>query len=494
MSTSIDVLIIGAGPTGLGAAKRLNHLKKLSWHLVDHQENAGGLSCTQLTPEGFLYDMGVHVTFSHYKYYDDCLDEALPNEDDWFKHRRYSLIFVKDRWIPYPLQNNICLLSQDDQVKCVDGLIDARLNPVKSCLTFDDWILQKTGIGIADVFMRPYNEKIWTLPPREMQHKWVGERVAEPDCKTIIKNIIYHIAETGWGPTAVFRFSARGGTGQIWKSVAKTLPKENQSYGSGYKVESINAAEKIATLSNGTTIKYKHLISTMPLQLLLKSMNNTDLLPLAESLFYTHTHVVCVGVRGETLERAVNGTWHYFPDSNSPFYRATIYSNFSPYNVPPKEHKLPTLQYASKSIEESPSKEPKEGPYWSMILEIAESSRKTVDTATLLQDCLDGLLIANLLEPKSEIVTLHHKVCKYGYPVPTLNRDEILDKILPKLKEQGIYSRGRFGSWKYEVANQDHSFMLGVEAIDSIIYGSPELTLNYPDLINSRNNSERRLE
>jgi hypothetical protein len=56
-----------------------------------------------------------------------------------------------------------------------------------------------------------------------------------------------------------------------------------------------------------------------------------------------------------------------------------------------------------------------------------------------------------------------------------------------------IWSRGRFGSWRYEVGNQDHSFMLGVEAVDNIVTGAVELTLNYPDFVNSRQNTERRL-
>ncbi len=59
--------------------------------------------------------------------------------------------------------------------------------------------------------------------------------------------------------------------------------------------------------------------------------------------------------------------------------------------------------------------------------------------------------------------------------------------------EKGIYSRGRFGSWRYEVGNQDHSFMLGVEAADNIVNGATELTLNYPDFVNGRKNDERRL-
>lgn len=35
--------------------------------------------------------------------------------------------------------------------------------------------------------------------------------------------------------------------------------------------------------------------------------------------------------------------------------------------------------------------------------------------------------------------------------------------------------------------------MLGVEAVDNIVNGAVELTLNYPDFVNSRQNTERRL-
>ena len=48
------------------------------------------------------------------------------------------------------------------------------------------------------------------------------------------------------------------------------------------------------------------------------------------------------------------------------------------------------------------------------------------------------------------------------------------------------------GCWLL-VANQYHSFMLGVEAADNIVSGGVELTLNYPNVVNGRKNDERRL-
>ena len=61
---------------------------------------------------------------------------------------------------------------------------------------------------------------------------------------------------------------------------------------------------------------------------------------------------------------------------------------------------------------------------------------------------------------------------EHGYPTPSLARDGALEQALPWLRTAGIWSRGRFGSYKYEVGNQDHSLMLGVEAADNVLFGS----------------------
>ena len=69
-----------------------------------------------------------HVIFSHYKYFDDCIDEALPKTDDWYTHQRISYVRYKEQWVPYPFQNNISMCPKDDQVKFIDQNKTSALN------------------------------------------------------------------------------------------------------------------------------------------------------------------------------------------------------------------------------------------------------------------------------------------------------------------------------------------------------------------------------
>ena len=78
-----------------------------------------------------------------------------------------------------------------------------KLEPPKN---FDEWILRVMGEGIADIFMRPYNFKVWAVPTTFMQCRWLGERVATVDCKKVISNVLYKKEEVGWGPNSVFKW------------------------------------------------------------------------------------------------------------------------------------------------------------------------------------------------------------------------------------------------------------------------------------------------
>jgi hypothetical protein len=62
----------------------------------------------------------------------------------------------------------------------------------------------------------------------------------------------------------------------------------------------------------------------------------------------------------------------------------------------------------------------------------------------------------------------------YAYPVPTLKRDQALRTIQPWLMTNDIYSRGRFGAWKYEIGNMDHAVKMGIDVARRVVQGTEE--------------------
>jgi protoporphyrinogen oxidase len=480
---AVDILIIGAGPTGMGAATRLEQLGKHNWLLVDQFHQAGGLSRTDMTPEGFLFDMGGHVIFSHYDYFDELLNAAVGRTDnDWTWHERVSYVWIRDRWVPYPFQNNLFCLPAEDKIRCVEGVIDSALHPVSNKpRTFDEWILATMGLGIADIFMRPYNFKVWGYHPRDMQCSWLGERVATVDLKKVVSNIINDEPDAGWGPNAKFRFPKVGGTGSVWEQVSRLLPPQRRVY--NRRLVEIETKNQIAVFDDGSVCRFKKMITTAPLDITLRWCGREDL---ASHLKYSSTHIIGIGLRGMSPHE--KKCWMYFPEDNCPFYRCTVFSLYSPNNCPSSEICLPTLRMADGTGIEDQSLKP--GPYWSLMFEVSETCEKPVDQNSIIGETIRGAINTKLIDPNNEIVSVFHHRLERGYPTPSLDRDKGVVEGLKFLKDMNIWSRGRFGAWKYEVGNQDHSCMQGVEAVDNIHFGTPELTLQYPNIVNSQVNRD----
>ena len=118
------------------------------------------------------------------------------------------------------------------------------------------------------------------------------------------------------------------------------------------------------------------------------------------------------------------------------------------------------------------------------MLEISDSQYNPISPKELLKQCIDGCLATGLIVKEEDIVSRWQHRVEYGYPIPNHDRDDTLHALLHALEAKKIFSRGRFGAWKYEVGNMDHSYMQGVEVIDKILLGSEEITLWNPDKIN----------
>ncbi len=451
----VDYAIIGAGPTGLGAAHRLAELGQRSFVVLEKNDHPGGLAASFKDAKGYTWDIGGHVTFSHYEYYDRLLDGLLG--EDQLRHQRKAWVRACQTWVPYPFQNNIRHLPREAVWECVRGLLPGN-RPDCPPENFRQWIHSTFGEGIAKVFLWPYNYKVWAIDPKHMSTSWVGERVSIVGLEAVLKNVILELDEVGWGPNNTFAFPAKGGTGEIFRRMAAPL-SDHIRYGCG--AARIDAAEKTLTTTTGETIRYGALLNTAPLDLLvtrqLVSPQEAQV-EAARLLKHNGVHVAGVGAsaRAQHQGKADDRCWMYFPEDDCPFYRVTNFHNYAPANVPGSD----------------PSRA-------ALMCETSFSEHKQEDLASLMDRSVKGLDTVGLLAKNAEVESRFEMTVDYGYPVPCLERDLALRTIQPALEAKGIYSRGRFGGWKYEVSNMDHSVMQGVEWAERMIQKTPEKTYTW---------------
>lgn len=453
---TVDFLIVGAGVCGLGAGIRA-HTSEKTWLMVEKESGPGGLSRT-LEEDGFKIDFGGHVGANHAKFVDDVMQAAVGAYDgeNWLNHKRISHVIMEDekqiRKVPYPFQKNLKFLSEESMKDCIEGLLnrDQRVTPEN----FKEWILYNFGKGISELFMNKYNFKVWAHPLEMMSHDWVSDRVAKIDAYEAVKNVLEDQENSQWGPNNMFNYPLKG-TGEIYNKIAEILPSKNQLYNTS--VDTIDKDRKTATLSDGTLVKYKYMVSTMPLDILMKKV---DMEPDTTKLRHSSTNVILFGFEGKSPNG--DSCWMYFPDDGVPFYRSTVFSNYSPENTP------------------DPTR------YYSLMLEVSESHYKPVDQDSLVDQCLQACKKMGLVSDGSILIKTIKERVEYGYPIPALNTRRYVRETRKELKKSGIYSSGRFGAYMYSISNMDGALMQGVQSVDNALYGATESWIETPEFETGR--------
>jgi UDP-galactopyranose mutase len=311
---------------------------------------------------------------------------------------------------------------------------------------------------MARHFMLPYNWKVWATPPERMACSWIVERVAPVDVDTVARDVALARDQRGsrpaWGPNATFRYPGRGGTGQLFERLAGRIRPHVRL---NCPVVAVDARRRWVEVADGRRFPYDALLSTMPLDELIGALSATGSVPAAvrraaAQLEWTSTHVVGVAVDRPT---DTTRTWVYYPELDVPFHRLTYLSNYSPHLAARPGQTL-------------------------LLTETSASAYKPENPATIVERVVSGLRRVGGLGPAEEPASVWHHTAVRSYPVPTLRRDAALAVIEGWLAALGIASRGRFGAWRYEIGNMDHSCMQGVEWADHVVSGSEETVWTPP--------------
>ncbi|WP_371792942.1 FAD-dependent oxidoreductase [Streptomyces sp. NBC_01471] len=453
--TAAPVVIVGAGPCGLACAHELQRLSHREWVLLESAPTVGGLGSSVVDEAGFTWDLGGHVVFSTMKSFDELL-EGLFAPHELLHHERSSFVRHSGRWVPYPFQQHLDHLPRARAQKCLEGLAAAQAHGrAPAGADFGAWLEATYGTALVEEFFAPYNRKIWATALSEMSASWIAERVAPANGGALRQRLVSPTAPTRrWGPNAQFAFPASGGTGAIWKRLASRLEGDVRT---GQAVLHIDEAAKTLLTSDGSVLSYGSLVATGALDKLVAMTSGAPGQVRQAATVLKHTTVVMVGL-GYESPTTDGRSWLYFPGRETPFYRATNFSRYAPANVPGSDP----------------------GRYSAWMTETSLPAGTLLDGAALVEECDTALRRCGLVPDGAQRVSSHLELIPYAYPVPTTGRDAALGLIQPWLESHEIYSRGRFGTWRYEIGNMDHAVTMGQDIARRLVHGTAERIYTAP--------------
>jgi len=422
------IVIIGAGPMGLSVAWHLKKQNFKDFLILEKNPYVGGLSTSFQDNKGFFWDIGGHVIHDKQQEFTEFCQKML--KKNVARQKRKAFIYFKNRFIPYPFQNNIAFLSKNYRKRCLEDL--KNLKKLKSSpKNFHEWIISSFGQQIAKYFMIPQNEKSWAYPLKKLNTSWLSKKVSPSPLTAIRKEFKKNKPGVlNWGSHQYFFYPRKEGIGLLWKKAASLI---KNSILLETKAKQINLVEKTIFTQTGKVIKFDTLVSTIPINELINISNSPKKIKTL-SLKLKYNSGIVIGLGFPKQPKFKDWHWIYFPDKKYSFFRLCLLSKIG-------QGTVPNSNYSSFLIEIS-TRGKCEKRYESLINKITNQIGKIFfDNENILP------------------ITTFSISPKYYYPIPTLDRDKTLKKINQFLNSNQIYSIGRFGSWKYELGNMDNCFM-----------------------------------
>jgi len=413
--TATRNLILGAGLAGLSAAY---HLPARDTLVLEKEREVGGL-CRSREMEGFVFDCTGHLLHLREGSIRDLVLALLPAA--FRSVERRSLIFSKGVYTGYPFQANTHGLPTEVIRECVVGFVEALMRRERKPNepdNFREWTLATFGAGIARHFMFPYNEKLYRIPLAELECGWVSWSIPRPTLDEVVRGALgSEVRGLGYNPR--FLYPRTGGINAIPKALADRCGEIRL----GCAVQRLDPTKRKVILETGEVVEYERLISTLPLDSLLRILSPARDPVLREAPDRLRAVKVINLNLGIDRAGVLPGQWVYYPEAGFPFYRVGSPSNYSD-AVAPKGCS-------------------------SLYVEVARRRDEHVVLEKLSDEVMAGLRRAGILRSSDRLLVQDVQVLDPAYVIHDHYRRDVLPGILQSLQDSGILSVGRFGAWEY---------------------------------------------
>jgi protoporphyrinogen oxidase len=440
------VLVIGGGPAGLTAAYMLQQ-KGAQVTVFEGTTMLGGISQTAQY-KGYRFDIGGHRFFTKVEPVERMWREILG--DEFISVPRMSRIHYRGKYFDYPLKAWNALsglgLWQSMLVMASYAKAKARPNPVEE--NFEQWVSNRFGKRLFNIFFKTYTEKVWGIPCTEIRAEWAAQRIQNLSLAKAVINAASIQRRSTKIKSLINEFQyPRLGPGQMWEMCAERIAKLGGDVRLEHKVSRIETegsrvvAVRCTTPQGEVRFEGEHVISTMPVRSLVRALEPAPPTPVreaAEGLKYRDFLVVALILKQENL---FPDNWIYIHTPGVKVGRIQNFNNWSKAMVPEAGRTCLGLEYFCFEGD---------GLWTSSDEELVKLATKELGILDLADPSLvvDGTVVRM---PKA-------------YPIYDSVYRAHLDRVREHLDTlTNLHPVGRNGMHKYN--NQDHSMLTAMMSV-----------------------------
>lgn len=420
----MDLHIIGGGPAGLVAGYFAKQ-KNLTAQILEGSSELGG-NCRTISFGEFMYDTGAHRFHDKNKDVTDIIKTLMG--DELLKVNSPSKIFWKKKLINFPLEFSNIFKTLDKTIIIkifLENIINI-FSSNKDNMNFKELSYKNYGKTLAELFLINYTEKLWGLKANDLNNKIAGDRLKGLNLSSIIEDLFKknninqkHLDGSFYYP--------KNGFGSIFKSIGDYVGQENISFNSNVvEIHHDNNLIKNLIVENNEAFPIKSLISTLPLNLLIKYLRPTapkDIMNISNNLKYRGLRLAIISLN---LNSFSDNASIYYPQSNIPFTRIYEPKNRSK-NMAPSDKTCIVVEVPCQ---------PEDLIYNNSEDEFLDKIKYALSKYTHINE-------SNIINTSSQKVP-------FAYPILNYNIDDKLNKIFNYLSIfKNLNLLGRSAEFKY---------------------------------------------
>jgi protoporphyrinogen oxidase len=442
------ILVLGAGPAGLTAGYLLAK-EGLPVVVVEAEWHVGGLAKTEVR-DGYRFDLGGHRFFTKVDEVNALWFEVM--REEFLLRPRMSRIYWNGKYLDYPLQGMdvVKKLGPIELTRSGLSYLAATLRPKGQEDNLEQWVSNRFGKRLYELFFKSYTEKVWGAPCTEIRAEWAAQRIKGLSFWSAAKSAF--LGNKGNKIKSLINefHYPRFGPGQMWDTMTDDIRRLGGDVRLGAPVSRIQIEDGHVTevQANGYRIRPSHVISSLPLRATVaytRPEADPHVLEAAEGLRYRDFLTVALVIDGEDL---FPDNWIYIHEPGVKVGRIQNYRSWSPWMVPDESNACVGLEYFCFEGDE----------LWNMddskLVELAKSELEQLGLARREQ-VVRGFAVR---VPKA-------------YPMYDADYAERVALIRDWLETiDNLQQVGRNGLHRYN--NSDHSMLTAIRAVDNVVRGT----------------------